>query len=88
MASPRPWRVDDLGYIRDADDTIIACTFGAMKVEEIHAGFIIRAVNAYDRMREALEWIAQVQIPDRGERPLDKNDAEGFIRCARAALEE
>lgn len=61
-ATQRPWRLDERNYILGADGRYLN-----LQLSEVSA-LIVRAVNAHDAMREALEaaWKA-IMVTPRGE---------------------
>lgn len=89
--SPRPWRGSGAGSntIYDARDLWIGHVRSAAEV-----AFILRAVNNYDKMREALEKIASQKRTNELETACDVEYADfeqGYddsIAIARAILKE
>lgn len=81
---PRPWtQGSNDGEIRDAEKNVIIITSVWDRTTDHVAALIVRAVNSYDAMREALRTIANQSLGD----DWTAEQAISFVRQhAKAAL--
>lgn len=77
--SPLPWTCDEVGWISDSEGHLISTP--------ANAPFIVTAVNAHERMRKALEEIADFPIEEvTGEWRASTKGAAVDIACEALAL--